>query len=113
MCGACARLPAGMRERLPAPRYLAVIGAGIAIVAAGVATGAFGLLGEDGAKKGKGGGDSVRSADVEVEVLNGAGVAGSPGIPGLADKVAAEVKSDGYKVVVVTDAQTSFAESVI
>jgi LytR cell envelope-related transcriptional attenuator len=109
-------VPTAMRGRLPAPRYLAAIAAVVVIVAAGVVTGGFGLTGDDGGKKrkdGGGGGSTPKPADVEVAVLNGTGVAGAPGIPGLADTVAKEVKSDGYKVVAVADAQTSFAESVI
>lgn len=112
-----ARLPflARVRERLPAPRYLVVIGAGIAIIAAGVATGGFGLLGEEkgGGGKGAGGGGGAPPPDVTVAVLNGTGVAGSPGVEGLAETVAAEVKKAGYQVGNVTDAGTSFTESLV
>src|SRR5215207_2363119 len=47
------RLPSGLGERfqtrrLPEVRYLVAIGAGVLLIAAGVVTGAFGLIGGDG-----------------------------------------------------------------
>jgi LytR cell envelope-related transcriptional attenuator len=105
--------PTGVRERLPAARYLAIIGAGVALVAVGVATGAFGLLGDEAGSNGGKGSKPISPSKVTVAVLNGTGVGGAPGVPGLAQTVANEVKSDGYDVGVVTDAQSSFAESAI
>jgi LytR cell envelope-related transcriptional attenuator len=105
------RVPADLRERLPGTPYLAVIGVGVVLVAVGIVTGAFGLLGdEDG--KGSKGSKAAPPTDVEVAVLNGTGVGGAPGVPGLADTVAKEVKSAGYKVGAVTDAASS-ANTVI
>jgi LytR cell envelope-related transcriptional attenuator len=46
-------------------------------------------------------------------VLNASGVGGAPGVPGLADAVAADVKKAGYKVGNVTDAGTSFEDSLV
>ena len=102
--------PAGLRERLPAYPYIAIIAVGVVLVAAGVATGAFGLLGDEegnGGKKDK----PLKPSDVEVAVLNGTAVAGSPGIAGLAEAVAKEVKADGYQVGEVGDAG-SFADTL-
>jgi hypothetical protein len=108
--------PAGLRERLPAYPYIAIIAVGVVLVAVGVATGAFGLLGDEGGKSGKGGkggGEQIAPKDVDVAVLNGTGVAGAPGVPGLAEKVAEDVEAADYKVVQIADAGASFAESLI
>jgi hypothetical protein len=104
-------VPGAMRERLPDVRYLAIAGVAVVIIGVGIATSGFGLLG--GEEKGSGG-KSQKTAppNVEVAVLNGTGVEGAPGIPGLADAVANDVKSAGYKVGAVTDAGSS-ANSVI
>jgi LytR cell envelope-related transcriptional attenuator len=106
-------VPAGLRERLPAARYLAIILAGVALVAVGVATGAFGLIGDEKGGNGGKGSKPPPPSKVTVAVLNGTGVGGAPGVAGLAETVANEVKSDGYDVGVVTDAESSFAESAI
>jgi len=102
--------PASLRERLP---YIAIIAVGVVLVGVGVATGAFGLLGDEGGKGGKGGREQIVPKDVDVAVLNGTGVAGAPGVPGLAENVAEDVEAADYKVVQIADAGASFAESLI
>jgi LytR cell envelope-related transcriptional attenuator len=93
-------VPSGLRDRLPEGRYLAVIGVGVAIVAAGIATVALGVFGDGDGKGGK----PLPPGKIEVAVLNGTAVAGSPGVPGLAEAVAREVKSDGFDVGQIGDA---------
>jgi hypothetical protein len=112
------RLPSGLGERfqtrrLPEVRYLIAIGAGVALIVAGVVTGAFGLLGGDGKAEKKHGGSG--KTDVTVAVLNGTGGGGVTGVAGLAQKGAQFVKQDGFKVGAVTDAQstTPFATSLV
>lgn len=99
-------VPSGLRDRVPEGRYLAVIGVGVAIVVAGVATVALGVLGGGDGKDGKGG-KPLPPGKIEVAVLNGTAVAGSPGVPGLAEAVAREVKSDGFDVGEIGDAGSS------
>jgi hypothetical protein len=100
------RLPANLRERLPAIPYLAIIAVGVVLVAVGVgvATGGFGLLGDEEADGGKGE-VPLPPGKVEVAVLNGTAAPGTTGVPGLADEVAREVKSDGFKVGAVGDVE--------
>ena len=105
-------VPADVRDRLPESRYLAIIAAGVVLVAAGIATGAFGLIGGDGEEEGRGGGGKVRPAEVEVAVLNGTAASGTAGVPGLAETLSKDVKSAGYEIGVVTDAG-SFAETFV
>ena len=88
-------MPSGLRDRLPEGRYLAVIGVGVLIVAAGVATVALGVLGGGDGKDGKplpAGQD--RGSRAERHRSRGL----ARGAPGLAGAVAREVKSDGFKV---------------
>lgn len=99
-------VPSGLRDRLPEGRYLAVIGVGVLIVAAGIATVALGVFGDGDGKDGKGG-KPLPPGKIEVAVLNGTAVAGSPGVPGLAEAVAREVKSDGFDVGEIGDAGSS------
>lgn len=100
-------------RRLPQARYLIAIGAGVVLIAAGVVTGAFGLLGGDGKAEKKHGGSG--KTDVPVAVLNGTGGGGVTGVTGLAQKGAQILKQDGFKVGAVTDAQASspFATSLV
>jgi hypothetical protein len=100
------RLPANLRERLPAIPYLAIIAVGVVLVAVGVgvATGGFGLLGDEQADGGKRE-VPLPPGKVEVAVLNGTAAPGTTGVPGLADEVAREVKSDGFKVGAVGDVE--------
>jgi hypothetical protein len=104
--------PAGASGRLPQLRYLAAIVAGIALIAVVVVTGGFGLVGgDDGAADG--GREATPRGDIEVAVLNGTGVGGAPGVPGLAEAVAKDLKKDGYKLGPIGDAGSSFVDSVV
>jgi len=92
---------------------LGVLGA--AIIAAGVLTSGFGLVGDDG----KGGGKRAQAAKKEdekpkVAVLNATQTEDVQGVPGLADKVASEVlKQLGYPIGAKTNAPTGFTETVV
>lgn len=100
------------RGRRPQLRYLLAGVAAVAVIAVVIATGAFGLVGGD--DDGAGGGHTAPpKRDIEVAVLNGTGVGGAPGVPGLADAVAKQVKREGYKLGPVTDAGSSFVDSVV
>jgi hypothetical protein len=107
------RLPSGLGERLPAPRYLGLIALAAVLIGVGVATGGFGLLGEEEGSKV----DGKRVAPpskIEVAVLNGtAQNPGETGVPGLAQALGDDVKQVGYKLGPVTDAGTPFPESVV
>jgi hypothetical protein len=107
------RLPGGIGGRLPAPRWMALIALGIVLIAIGVATGGFGLVGDDEPAKEKGGG-KLQPGEIDVAVLNGTATAeGQPGVPGLAAKIGDEVKKVGYKVGPVSDAGAPVPESVV
>jgi LytR cell envelope-related transcriptional attenuator len=109
-----ARIPAPgrLRERLPRIEYLVAGVAAVALIAVVAVTGAFGLIdGDDGG--GNRGGGRISPKDIDVAVLNGTGVAGAPGVPGLAEKVGKEVEAADYKVVQIADAGQSFAETLI
>ena len=108
-----ARLPANIGEHLPAPRYMALIAVGIVLIGVGVATGGFGLVGDDEPSKQQGEG-RLKPGEIDVAVLNGTATAeGEPGVPGLAAKVGDEVESFGYKVGPVSDAGAPVPESVV
>ncbi len=109
-------------RRMPVdPRYLlAVLAAGI--VAAGVLTSGFGLVGGDGGTGGdgkKGAGKEDKPEKIEVAVLNATQVEAADGteiqgVQGLAAKVADEVvKPAGYKAGKETDATSGLPETVI
>jgi hypothetical protein len=104
------RPPEGATRRLPPLPYLAAAAAAVALIAVALVTGGFGLVGEDGAADGR---KAVRPGDIEVAVLNGTGAGGAPGVPGLAEAVAKELKKDGYKQGPIGDAGSSFVDSVI
>lgn len=106
------RPPAGASGRLPQLRYLAAIVVGVVVIAVVVVTGGFGLLGGDDGTA-DGGRKAVRPSEIEVAVLNGTGVGGAPGVPGLADAVAKKLKQDGYKLGPIGDAGSSFVDSVV
>jgi LytR cell envelope-related transcriptional attenuator len=107
------RLPRGLGDRLPAPRYLLAAAAVLALAGAGFATQGFGVLDEDEPEK-RGGKGKVQPEQIEVAVLNGTGtVPGEPGVPGLAAKVGDQVKEVGYKLGPVTDAGVPFAETLV
>jgi hypothetical protein len=99
----------GWRDRLPEPRYLAVIVGGVIILGAGVAVGATQLLGgeDGGGKRGDAASKRIVPSRVEVAVLNGTA------IPGLAAKVCDDVKANGFKCGAVTNSQSSFSTSVV
>jgi LytR cell envelope-related transcriptional attenuator len=105
------RPPEGATRRLPPLPYLAAAAAAVALIAVALVTGGFGLVGgDDGAGGGR---KAVRPGDIEVAVLNGTGVGGAPGVPGLAEAVAKKLKKDGYKQGPIGDAGSSFVDSVI
>ena len=106
------RPPTGASGRAPQFRYLAAIAAAIALVAVVVVTGAFGLVGGNNGGSDDGGKPPPKG-EVEVAVLNGTGVGGAPGVPGLAEAVAKDVKRAGYKLGPVGDAGSSFVDSVV
>lgn len=111
--GWMANLPRGLGERLPAPQYLGLIALAAVLIGVGVATGGFGLLGDDEPAKKKAA-QAAPPSKVEVAVLNGTAVTeGAPGVPGLAAKVGDEVKSFDYKLGPVTDTGAPFEESVV
>jgi hypothetical protein len=117
--GAVERRWAALDRRLPIhPRYLLAVAAA-ALVAAGVLTSGFGLLGggDDGAAKPKHGGGQ-KQEKVEVAVLNGTQEqsASGPiaGVQGLAGEVADRVvKPAGYKAGKETDAASGLDETTI
>jgi hypothetical protein len=107
------RLPGNAGERLPAPRWMALIAVGIVLIGVGVATGGFGLVGDDEPATQKAEG-KLKPGDIDVAVLNGTATAeGEPGVPGLAATVGDEVKKLGYKVGPVSDAGAPVSESVV
>jgi hypothetical protein len=105
--------PGSVRDRLPETPYLIAIAAAVVVVAVVAVTGAFGLIGGADENKGPGGGGQIAPKDVDVAVLNGTGVGGAPGVPGLAEEVGKDVEAADYKVVQIADAGQSFAESLI
>jgi hypothetical protein len=107
------RLPSGLGERLPPPQYLGLIALAAVLIGVGVATGGFGLLGEEEGSTGDGK-HVVPPSKIEVAVLNGtAQNPGETGVPGLAQALGDDVKEVGYKLGPVTDAGTPFPESVV
>ena len=125
---------AGVRERFaPAwaeldrrspvdPRYF-VVALAAAIVAAGVLTSGFGLIGGDDAEPGGNGGGRAAKEEkeekTEVAVLNGTqevDVNGEviPGVPGLADDVAKQVvKPEGFAIGEKTNAREGLGSTTI
>ena len=103
------------------PRYfLVVIAAGI--VAAGVLTGGFGLVSDDGGGDGNGGGNGGgqggETEKVEVSVLNAtqddSGDIPIAGVPGLAGDIAKQVvKPAGFAIGEKTDAPSGLSTSVV
>jgi LytR cell envelope-related transcriptional attenuator len=114
---------AELDRRMPVdPRYfVAVLAAGL--IAAGVLTSGFGLVGDDGGGGkgggGGGGGKDEKPEKVDVAVLNATQIedaAGTEiqGVQGLAAKVADEVvKPAGFAVGEETDAASGFEETTI
>jgi hypothetical protein len=94
-------------------RILAGILAVAAIAAAAVLTSGFGFFGDDTAKKGKGGRETLPPGKIEVAVLNGTAASGVAAVPGLATEVSPDVKKAGYKLGPVGDTDTAFIETVV
>jgi LytR cell envelope-related transcriptional attenuator len=91
---------------------LGVLGA--AVIAAGVLTSGFGLIGGDGDGAGTAKADKKKEKKPEVAVLNATQTDEVVGVPGLADKVAEEVvKQLGYPLGVRTNAPAGFPETVV
>ncbi len=95
---------------------LGVLGA--AVIAAGILTSGFGLVGgDDGGGKGSRAERKAqkREQKPEVAVLNATQTStGVQGVPGLAKKVATEaVKPAGYEIGAQANAPTGFTESVV
>ena len=109
----------GWSRRLPIdPLYLIAIAVGL-VVALGVVTGGYGLLGGDGEGNGGGGkaeqgGGAKPAKATTVAVLNATQEEGVSAFSGVADAVAKEVKAAGYDVPAefVTDSPEGFAETV-
>lgn len=93
-----------------------LLGAIVAIVVAvGILTSGFGLFGSSEPGETSASTATSESAPtVEVAVLNGTAPApGEVGVVGVAKKVSAEVKKDGYKVGEVGDAPGSYPDSIV
>jgi hypothetical protein len=113
---------AGLDRRMPIdPRYLVAVLAA-ALIAAGVLTSGFGLIGGDddgGGGGGEGGRAAERQEGVEVAVLNATQVDEGPvpieAVAGLAGKVADEVvkPASGFKAGPEETAASGFEETTI
>jgi hypothetical protein len=100
-------------RRLPIDgRYVAVILL-VVIVAAGVLTSGFGLVG-GGNDNGKGGGKAEHQPKPQIAVLNATQSASAAPVPGLAHSVSeGVVKPLGYKVVAEDDAPAGLANTTV
>jgi hypothetical protein len=100
-------------RRLPIDgRYVAVILLAV-IVAAGVLTSGFGLVG-GGNDNGKGGGKAEHQPKPQIAVLNATQSASAAPVPGLAHSVSeGVVKPLGYKVVAEDDAPAGLANTTV
>jgi hypothetical protein len=96
----------GLAGRMPEPRYLAIVGGGILLLAAGV-FGATSLLGGDGGEEPSGRSAPVVPGEITVAVLNGTSV------PGAAAQIGEDARQDGYNLGPVTNSSSSFDQSVI
>jgi len=98
----------GFGERLAEPRWLALVFVVVLVVAGGAAY--LITQGSDSAD-GKGSGQAksgaLKSAEIEVTVLNGTAV------PGLAGSFGDEVEHKGFQLDEVGNSSTSFVESVV
>ncbi len=115
---------AAIDRRLPVdPRYLVAVLAA-AVIAAGVLTSGFGLVGDDGGANGgggdtKGGGDKPKEEKIEVAVLNATqeeAVGGEEiaGVQGLAGEVAKQViQPTDFAVGEKTNAPSGFDETTV
>ncbi len=100
--------PSAAGGRRPELRSVLVIGAGVAVLLAGVAFGATRLLGGDDESASGGSGQATAPVGentgppTEVAVLNGTPV------PGLAAKIGEDVRAGGFKIGAVTNTETPF-----
>lgn len=113
-------------RQMPVDLRLLVGGLAAVALGVGIATGGFGLLGDDDSaaqrgdagRAGKDGGGSRGSGRedqqpaVEVAVLNGTAPPGGQGVPGVADRASRDVKAAGFKVGAV-DNVGSYTSSVV
>jgi phage shock protein PspC (stress-responsive transcriptional regulator) len=98
----------GLGERLSQPRFLIALFVVMLLVVGGVAYTV--LNGSDESARGKGGGQgaaSLKPSEIEVSVLNGTAETG------LAASYGNTVESKGFKLGQITDAKSSFSESVV
>jgi hypothetical protein len=101
-------------RRLPIDGRILLGALGAAVIAAGVVTSGFGLVGDDDGGRGKAGKREQKEEKPKVAVLNATQTDEVGGVPRLADKVASEVvKQAGYPIGVKTNAPAGFAETVI
>lgn len=117
-------------RRLPVEPKLLFGGIAAIVLGIGIATSGFGLFGSDsgnGANQasqggGQGGGKGGNRAEgnqgekskqvTEVAVLNGTAPPGGTGVPGVADRLTADVESAGFEVGTVDNAD-SFSTSTV
>jgi len=128
--GAVAQWWAGVKEsmgprlenldrRLPIDGRIILGLLGALVIAGGVLTSGFGLLGDGGGREGKQrAGQAAKKKERDerpkVAILNATQTEDVQGVPGLADKVASEVvKQLGYPLGTRTNAPAGFAESVV
>lgn len=99
-------------RRMPVDGRYVAAGLLVAIVAAGVLTSGFGLVG--GNDQGKGGGKSRHQPKPDIAVLNATQSPTAPPVAGLAHAVSIDVvKPAGYKVVAEDDAPSGLANTTI
>lgn len=122
------RAEAGWSEldrHMPVDPRVLLAGIAAILLGVGIATGAFGLLGdEDGDDRqseaarsgkgsgGKGSGGGAAGPSARVAVLNGTAPPGGEGVAGVADRASEDVKAAGFKVGAIDNAG-SFAASVV
>lgn len=111
-------------RRMPVDLRLLLGGLVAVLLGVGIATGGFGLFGDDegGAQRGDGaragkqregsGGSGGGGQSAEVAVLNGTAPPGGQGVPGVADRVSQDVKSAGFSVGAI-DNVGSYTTSVV
>ena len=117
-------------RRLPVDGRLLVGGLAAIVLGVGIATGAFGLLGDESGsgeptKSSKGSGKKGENGDraagnagenkagkADVAVLNGTAPPGGTGVVGIADRVSQNVQDAGFKVGAVDNAG-SFTTSTV
>lgn len=109
--GRGAEAPMGQR-RMPEPRAMAVIGLGVVLLVVGVVFGAGRIFGGDEGSSGGSAGNGAAAEEStgpppQVAVLNGTPV------PGLAAKIAQDVRSGGFNPKPVSNTDTPFTETTV